>query len=230
MKLRHARQLMLALPLATFASFVQAGIVTDAIGDYVPGYAGSKAGDLDVLSAFVSYNRSLDRFFFSGTMAAPIGTSPGGFYVWGLDRGKGTARFAANGISGVLFDSVVVLRPDGTGTVTRLVSDPAGPITSTQLTGVATILGDTLSGQINGALLPSLGFAKADYTWNLWPRDGTLPAGFGQIADFAPDNSNVQVTAVPEPASALLVGFGLGATAWAGRRRQTALPSRGALF
>ena len=78
--------------------------VTDAVGDYVSGFAGSKLGDLDVVGAFVTYNAHTDTFVFSGTMANDIGLTPGGIYVWGINRGLGTARFAASGVGGVLFD------------------------------------------------------------------------------------------------------------------------------
>ena len=56
--------------------------INDAFGDYVAGYNGSKLGDLDVLSSIVTYNPSTDKFVFSGTFAADVGTTAGGFYVW----------------------------------------------------------------------------------------------------------------------------------------------------
>lgn len=195
--------------------------VTDAVGDYVAGYAGSRAGDLDVIGSFVTYNATTDTFVFSGTMAAAIGTSPGGFYVWGVDRGAGTAGFAANGLNNVLFDSVVIFNPDGSGRVVRFA--PSGPPSVTSLAaGTAAVFDSTIVGKVAGSLLPSNGKAKADYTWNLWPRDGTLPAGFGQISDFAPDAMNLATTpisAVPEPGSALMLVAGLAGVGLLKRRR-----------
>jgi hypothetical protein len=65
---------------------------------------------------------------------------------------------------------------------------------------------------ISGSLLPSTGFAnKLDYTWNLWPRDGGLAAGFTQIADFAPDNANFTTSPVPEPATTAMLLAGMAA-------------------
>ena len=209
--------LVAAAALAVFSPAGHAIGVTDAIGDYVPGFAGSKAGDLDVVGAFVTYNAATDMFVFSGTMNADINPASKDIFVWGLDRGQGTARFAANGIDGVLFDSVVVFNADGSGAVTQIV----GGGSTTLPAGSAQIFGTTIIGQISGSLLPSLGFAKDAYTWNLWPRDGTLASGFTQISDFAPDNSNSLVTtvgAVPEPSTWAMLGLGVGLVALARRR------------
>lgn len=219
MPLRNLTRPLAAALLAIAASAAQAIGVTDATGDYLPGYAGSKLGDLDVVGSFVTYNSSTDKFVFSGTMNADIGTSSGGLYVWGLNRGAGTARFAANGLPGVLFDAVVILNADGSGTVREL---QAGGGVHTLTVGSAARVGSTIIGQIDGGWLPSQGFAKTAYTWNLWPRDGTLPAGFGQISDFAPDAVNLPVTnigAVPEPGSLLMLAAGLAGLVMLKRRQ-----------
>ena len=175
-------------------------------------------------AAFVTYNPATDTFLFGGIMDANIGTStngtsPSGLYVWGVNRGAGQPLFAANGVPGVVFDSVVVFRADGTGSVSSIL-----PTSSTTALPSGTVqhVGSMIFGEVSGSFLPSTGFAKTDYTWNLWPRDGTLPAGFGQIADFAPDNSNSHVIvlqAVPEPASAGMLGIGLGALLLVAARR-----------
>ena len=196
---------------ALAAGQAQAIGITDARGDYVPGFTGSKAGDLDVIGSFVTYNRANDTFVFSGTMDADIGTTPGGFYVWGVNKGAGTAGFAANGYGGILFDAVVILNSNGTGRVGG-VNLAAGSVL---------ISGTTIMALVPGSLLPSTGFAKPAYTWNLWPRDPTL-TGFAAISDFAPDNSNAPVTvlgAVPEPTTALLLAVGLAGLALRARQR-----------
>jgi hypothetical protein len=138
-------------------------------------------------------------------MSGNIGGSANALYVWGVNRGAGTAGFAANGFDGVRFDRVVLVRPDGTGAVGASAL-PAGAIT---------ISGKTISAVVSGSLLPSTGFGKLDYTWNLWPRDISF-AGFAAIADFAPDNSNFTSTAgvVPEPTALALWGAGLGVLGW----------------
>jgi len=190
--------------------------ITDRPNDFLSTFAGQASStDLDVLSATVLYNPATDLFTLSSTMSGAIGSTPAGFYVWGVNRGAGTAGFAANGIDGVLFDRVVLLRPDGTGSI------GGGPALAA---GSVTISGDTITGVVSGSLLESTGFKKSDYTWNLWPRDGAF-TGFTAISDFAPDNANFTstVAAVPEPQSyaMMLAGLGIvGAAAWRRRRSE----------
>ena len=211
MKPAFVLQLLVAAGLSAAASASFA--VNDPIGDFLPSYTGAKNGDLDVVSSFVTYNAGSDTFFFSGTMNDAIGSTTTAFYVWGLDRGTGTARFGALA-DHVLFDSVVILRLDGSATVNLLPG-------ATVLAGAATFAGNTISASISGALLPGAGFAKSAYTWNLWPRD-SVPVGNAQISDFAPDNSNVAVAAVPEPSTVALLALGLGALGWRAKRRSAA--------
>jgi hypothetical protein len=206
-------RIVAGLACALSLGAASAGVV-DAVGDYVAGFGGSTAGDLDVLSASVVYRPTAHLFTLEGTMAANIGSSAGGFYVYGVDRGQGTARFAANGITGVLFDMVVIINADGSGRVNDLVGGLPAFVFGA---GFAHISGPSFSLDLDDSHLPSRGFASAAYTWNLWPRDGTQPTGFRQISDFAPDNSNFATT-VPEPASLALAALGMAALLGVRRR------------
>ena len=200
---------LLGLPLASHAL----DGISDPKGDFLATFAGSAAStDLDVLSASVFYNASTDVFTLTATMDGNIGTTATGFYVWGVNRGAGTAGFATSlGLNGVRFDRVILLRPDGTGTVPGVGNLPGGSVT---------ISGKTITGVISGSLLPSTGFTnKLDYTFNLWPRDGAF-SGTAAISDFAPNNANFTATPVPEPSTAALGALGLAALlVW--RRRQS---------
>jgi hypothetical protein len=199
---RLAAAALMAGPLAAHAVGV-----ADPVGDFLPTFGGTAAmTDLDVVSAYVTYNASTDIFTFTSTQAGAVGSTANGLYVWGINRGAGTAGFAANGLPGVRFDSVLLLRPDGTGS-----------IGANQLpAGAVTISGNTITGVVSGSLLPTTGFAKADYTFNLWPRNTTF-AGFSAISDFAPDNVNFTAAPVPEPAAWALL---MGGIALLGFRRQ----------
>lgn len=195
------RALLAAALLLTSAVPATAVSRTDPAGDYLAGYTGAKYGDLDVLDFSASIVGS--NFVLSSTMAGAVGTTAGGIYVWGVNRGAGTAGFGASlGLTNVLFDSVVILRPDGTGTAVRI---PGGP--TALAAGSVTISGNTITGTIPIALLPSTGFSPGHYGFNLWPRLNGGPVT--NIADFAPDNATIR--AVPEPASwaMLVAGFAL---------------------
>lgn len=192
--------------------------ISDPLGDFLPSYASNlpKGADLDVLTVDAVYTGA--SFVLSSTEAGPIGTTAGALFVWGIDRGRGTARFGAIA-PGVTFDSVVAINPTGTTRVTDLISG----IGTDLPTGAVTINGSSLSVVVPAGLLPAFpGLLQPDsYLVNLWPRLGT--GNNNQISDFAPDNSDFQVRAVPEPHSVALLLSGLvGFTAvgrWRRRRR-----------
>jgi len=106
---------------------------------------------------------------------------------------------------GVTFDAVAVLVPGGDSFVTLLDSNVTTPIPASDVT----FSGNDLMATVSASLLPSLGSAFTGYTVNLWPRS-ELAFTDDVIADFAPDNSNASISAIPEPVTMALVGSGLG--------------------
>ena len=186
----------------------------DPTGDFLPTYTGPKNGDLDVTSVEVINTGT--SLIFNSTFAAPIGTTTGGFYVWGLNRGVGAAQFGALA-PGVLFDSVLIIRPGGTSNFADLITATNN---FTINPAAITVNGSALSVTVALALLPSTGFATGAYTFNLWPR-ATGPTGIAAISDFAPDNSNIR--AVPEPAAWALMLAGFAGVGAALRQRRRAI-------
>ena len=193
--------------------------LTDAADDFLLAtYTGPQAGDLDILSASAAYDGS--SFHLSATLAATPGTTPGGIYVWGVNRGAGAPRLTFGMPSvgaGVLFDAVAVMFPDGMGRVAIL---PAmGPPAITNLPGLVEVDGNTISASFAASLLPGNGFAPEDYTFTLWSRARVNPLTDGdnaEIADFAPSLQ----AAVPEPATWAVMILGFASAGLALRRRR----------
>jgi hypothetical protein len=196
--------------------------ISDPAGDFLGTYTGPQGADLDIVSASVGFDGA--NYLLATTENGTIGTTAGSLFVWGVNRGAGTARLALGSPSvgaGVLWDSVVVMFPDGT---LRIVTFPAaGPPTITNILGGTTVAGNGLSAIVPLSLLPSTGFSAADYTFTLWSRDRVNPAVDGtnaEIADFAPDSGSMTPTAVPEPSSWLMLVAGFGIVGAAVRRRR----------
>ena len=218
--------------------FLLASPIIDPAGDlrtFDPGnpnsYAGPANPALDVLSAEVILNSVTQTLTFIQTMAGPLSSLVDpvtnanlGTMAWGINHGYGNNNFASIGLPGVVFDAVLSLNPNGTGTY-RGAATPAGAITVTGNTLTAVLPIAFLApppppANATGPLLP-----VELWAYNLWPRsnfrfDGTaLPFGNAQIADFAPDGTTFQATPVPEPTTLMLLATGLAAARIARRRR-----------
>jgi hypothetical protein len=175
----------------------------DPVGDFLSVYTGPANGDLDV-TAIDAVLTGPNEVVLVGTHAAPIGTTPGTAYVWGIDRGAGTEPFPTldppTG-EGVVFDSVVILLPDGTGSFIDLVVGGAPQALDPSSISIS---GATISVSLPRSLLPSQGLDFAEYGYNLWPRfapGGANPSDNTQISDFAPDASTfiARPHLLPEP-------------------------------
>ncbi len=202
--------------LPTFAHSAVA--VVDPFNDFLPSYtAGPANGDLDVIAAAGLYNASKQTFTLSTILADKVGQTPGALYVWGINRGLGTERFLAGTPSigaGVFFDSVLVVRPNGTGFYNDFINTVTTNLNPANIDiGSLTVTLQDLP--VNLFAPNTAGFtAPAKYTWNLWPRVGL--GQNNQISDFAPNAANLgfQVTAVPEPESWAMLLAGLTLTGW----------------
>lgn len=169
---------------------------TDPVGDFLPGYTGPRDAGLDV----VSYEAVLvgDRVVFAGEMAGPIAPTQalGGLYIIGVDRGRGTARFAGRTpVIGpnVLWDSVVRVNPDGTGLFNNVVGGVSTPLSPADIT----IDGNTFTARVPVSLmLPAATRPPGEWTYNLWPRNSAVIGNNAAVPDLAPDDGNAPVRVV----------------------------------
>jgi hypothetical protein len=208
---------------------------TDPKGDILPTFDPTGAHttdnfrDLDVVKASVTYDAN--NVYLTAVMAGAIGSTDTGFYVWGVDTGSAIDFFKAEhdnpmfpdahgnvspdplvGV-GVNFDTFIILNTNGTGSVNYFSGEPSEGV------GAVTINGRVIKATIaRDALEDGAKVDISQFGFNIWPRAN----GFrnDQIADFAPNGSNFNGSAVPEPAAwgLLIAGFGLVGSAVRRRR------------
>ena len=208
-----------AIAVGLAASPASAAFV-DPGSDFLASYTGPQNAEFDILSGSVTYDAT--DLFLTATFAGAFGTTAGSALLWGVDRGAGTNRLITSGPPAVgpntvLLDAVVRFDADGGG---RVVTFPVAGLPTTVLLDPSQIAisGNTVSGRISRALLPSTGFGFANYTYIAWSRSALGGQAF--IADLAPDTASIVATAVPEPASWALMIAGFGTVGGLARRRR----------
>ncbi|MHB1675907.1 MAG: hypothetical protein ACYCSS_00025 [Sulfuriferula sp.] len=193
-----------------------AGLNLAHASPFLPTYAGPHDSALTLNSINATFNGSV--FDLSSTSAAPISSAPpGSLYVWGINRGAGTARFftspptaASPDIgSNVLFDAVFLINPDGTGVVNLFNGHSPEIVPASDIR----VSGNTINALLPLSFLPGTGAAPQSYSFDLWPRVGA--GQNNQIAQFfGTSNSinpiNVQAAMVPEPPPWTMLATGLG--------------------
>lgn len=211
MSLRPARRL-LALPALLLSVYgltapARADTVIDGTNDFIPTFTGTHDPSLDVVSFSASFDGS--DFHLSALENGPIAAFASGQFVIGINKGVGASNFSNIGHPGVTFDFVFTLTSAGVKGGTVL--NPASII--------ANISGNGFTVDLPLSSVPSsVGAPPGAYGFNLWPRDTTQIAT-AQIADFAPDNSDI---GIPEPVSVSLLGSGLVGLMLMRRRSRTA--------
>lgn len=187
---------LLAIGVATQA---QALPFIDASNDFLPTFVGARDADLDVVQADVVIDPEAQTITFSGTVNGNIDRKSQKLYVFGVDRGRGSAgrdlvfQGAAGGEpkigSNVLWDAAAVLTAGGQA----LFFDALNPGFVPQPNVVVTINGNQIAATYPLALFASQGSRFKEYTYNLWPRAAASLANT-VVPDFAPDNGNAPVS------------------------------------
>jgi hypothetical protein len=168
-------------------------------------YTGPKDGDVEIASASATIDGA--DLVLSATADAPIGTTPGAVYVWGVNTvgASAPAPFAAEGFGNVLFNNAIAASPGGAG---------------------VTVVGDTITDAIALSSLKDVAISPEQFGISLWPVVGS---GFSGFAEFAPGNGTFTPSlAVPEPANwaLMIVGIaGVGVAMRASRRKLAVTPA-----
>jgi hypothetical protein len=175
------------------------GWIADATGDFLPTYTGPQDPGLDVTAHRVMVTHQ--RVIFFGKMTGPIAPTQaiGGLYLFGVDRGLGTPRFL-NGTPqigpNVTWDLIVRINPNGTGLVNNQAAGVVTPLAPDDIT----IDGNEFTASVPlSVLLPGATRTPAEWTYNLWPRNGLVPGQNQHVSDLAPDDGNSPVQALPPP-------------------------------
>ena len=194
-----AGALALATILVTGPAF--AATVMTSTG-FLPTYVGPQNGDVDILSASATIDGA--DLVLSATAHAPIGTTPGAVYVWGINTvgASAPAPFAPEGFGNVLFNNAITVNP----------ASPAAGVT---------ISGDTITDVIAISSLNNVVLNPAQFGISLWPVVGK---GFTAFSEFVPGNGTF-APGVPEPTTwgLMIMGFGGLGVALRARRRAVAV-------
>ena len=136
---------------------------------------------------------------FYGKMAGSVAETQdvGGVYLIGVDRGQGTPRFLNSPNSppvigpNVVWDSLVIINPNGTGAFRDAVLGVTTPLDPAGIT----INGDEFTVSVPlSQMLPNSTRPPEEWTYNLWPRNGI--GNNVQVADLAPDDGNLPVQVI----------------------------------
>jgi hypothetical protein len=174
-------------------------LISDPVGDFLPSYTGPQLPGLDVTAHEVVYLQDQARLVFFGRMDGPIAPTQAanGLYIFGVDRGQGTARFAGRTpVIGpnVLWDSVVRINPDGTGLFNNVV---AGGVITPLSPGDVTINGNEFTASVPlSVMLPRASRPPEQWTYNLWPRNSAVIGANAAVSDLAPDDGNSPVQTI----------------------------------